>query len=90
MGGIIPFLVQMYNFTNPSIKAKNSPLFKFFDEIMTKTPDFTHATYKLVRCIEYATQRCLFVVLKKGNTRNVRVAIINYNREVVGHLNVVH
>ena len=31
-------------------------------------------------------QRCLFVVRKKGNTRNVRVAIINCNQEVVGHL----
>ena len=35
-----------------------------------------------------ATQRCLFVVRKRENMHNVRVAIINCNREVVGHLNV--
>lgn len=56
---------------------------------MTKTPDFTHATYKLVRCIgcDATVSVCR---PQEGNTRNVRVAIINCNREVVGHLNVVH
>lgn len=56
---------------------------------MTKTPDFSHATYKLVRCIG-CDATVSVVVRKKVSMRNVRVAIINCNREVVGLLNVVH
>ena len=35
-------------------------------------------------------QRCLFVVRKRENMHNVRVAIRNCNRVAVGHLSVAH